>query len=436
MDHLNPQRPPWKWIGIGLLCISVLLILSLRNRGGFFSFSHTEEPLVVISTGTVHAGDELSTILIGKGLKRQMVTNVESAFSKMYNLRLLKPGHTFEVITSTDGIFKQFLYHTDPINTYAVSLSTEGIFSQNKNQQKTVWMKKFVSGEVTESMYKSLLKQGYDRNFVDNLIVDVADNIFAWRIDFFTEQRPGDKYSVMMEQEFIVGSSTPLWNGRGKVLAASYIGKGTKRKENFAIRYQAPLADRADYYDLEGQAVRKAFLRAPFTQVNFRISSGYSSHRFHPILRVYRPHHGTDYAASIGTPVSSVGKGVVIFAGVKGGYGKCVEIRHNSKYVSRYGHLSRIGVRQGASVSQGGSIGNVGNSGLSTGPHLHFEMIVDGVSRNFLAMEFPAASAVSKANMTDFNAVRDRLIAELNAGPLASDKPSSTARSSAARATH
>jgi murein DD-endopeptidase MepM/ murein hydrolase activator NlpD len=126
----------------------------------------------------------------------------------------------------------------------------------------------------------------------------------------------------------------------------------------------------------------------------------------------------------------------VIFAGVKGGYGKCVEIRHNSKYVSRYGHLSRIGVRQGASVSQGGSIGNVGNSGLSTGPHLHFEMIVDGVSRNFLAMEFPAASAVSKANMTDFNAVRDRLIAELNAGPLASDKPSSTARSSAARATH
>jgi murein DD-endopeptidase MepM/ murein hydrolase activator NlpD len=193
-------------------------------------------------------------------------------------------------------------------------------------------------------------------------------------------------------------------------LAANYIGKATRVKENVAIRFQPKEANRPDYYDAEGKAVRRAFLRAPFTHGAFRISSRFNPRRFHPILRTYRPHHGTDYAAPYGSRVSSVGKGAVIFAGWKGGYGNCVEVRHNSTYVSRYGHLSRIGVRTGQSIQQGGYVGNVGNTGLSTGPHLHFEMLVNGESRNFLKMDFPAASSVPSANLSDFKRVRDEVM--------------------------
>jgi murein DD-endopeptidase MepM/ murein hydrolase activator NlpD len=263
-------------------------------------------------------------------------------------------------------------------------------------------------------MYKDLLVMGYDESFVANLVGDLADNIFAWRIDFFTEQRPGDTFDVLMEQEYKVGSETPLWNGRGRILAAKYIGKATKVKENTAIRFQAKNDKRPDYYDIDGKAVRRAFLRAPFTHGAFRISSRFNPKRFHPILRTYRPHHGTDYAAGVGTPVAAIGKGTVVRAEWYKGYGNCVDIRHTNKYISRYGHLSKMAVKRGDSIHQGQYIGKVGSTGLSTGPHLHFEMLVDGVQRNFLTMTFPAASAVSGGEMGEFGRIRDEVLQRLN----------------------
>jgi murein DD-endopeptidase MepM/ murein hydrolase activator NlpD len=282
-------------------------------------------------------------------------------------------------------------------------------------------MEKRVTGQITDNMYKDLLKMGYDDNFVANLVYDLADNIFAWRIDFFTEQRPGDTFDILLEEEYILGSDKPL-RGRGRVIAAIYNGKATKTKDNYAIRFQPKDAKQPDYYDIDGKAVRRAFLRAPFTHGAFRISSRFNSHRFHPILRIYRPHHGTDYAASVGTPVASIGKGTVVRAEWYKGYGNCIDIRHTSKFTSRYGHLSKIAVRRGDSITQGQYIGKVGTTGLSTGPHLHFEMLVDGEQRNFLTMSFPAASAVSNSDMPDFIRVRDEALARLNARQAESPK--------------
>lgn len=371
-------------------------------------------PQVIITTGTVKAGDNVATIFDNRVLAPAMAQKVQVQFGKIFDTRRMQPGSNFEIITSTFGQFQKFIYHTSPIHSYSIFMSSIGVFSSEEKNEKTVWIEKRVTGEVTENMYRDLLKQGFDETFVANLVGDLADNIFGWRIDFFTEQRPGDKFVVLMAQEYIEGSDKPLWGGRGRILAASYLGHATRVKENIAIRYLQKGFTKEDYFDNEGNAVRKAFLRAPFTHGAFRVSSGYSNSRFHPILRIYRPHHGTDYAATIGTPVASIGKGRVIFAGQKGGYGNCIEIQHNSKYVSRYGHLSKIAVRQGSSVNQGQYIGKVGNSGLSTGPHLHFEMLVDGSSRNFIKMDFPAASSVSKENLSDYFKARDSMLARLN----------------------
>jgi murein DD-endopeptidase MepM/ murein hydrolase activator NlpD len=225
-----------------------------------------------------------------------------------------------------------------------------------------------------------------------------------------------------LEQEYAIGSDRPL-RGSLRILAAEYRGKATKHKDNIALRYQAPDAKQPDYFDSDGSAVRRAFLRSPFTHGAFRVSSSFSQHRFHPILRIWRPHHGTDYAAPFGTPVAAIGNGTVVRAEWYKGYGKCIDIRHNNVYTSRYGHLSRIAVRTGQSITQGQYIGNVGSTGLATGPHLHFEMQVNGMQHNFIAMSFPSASAVSKENMPDFFRVRDELLSQLHEIHSVSPKP-------------
>jgi len=417
MKFSKQKRRHWLILGfeLGSVFLMSLVFVVLKERGPLVPFT-MDEPPVIIATGTVHDGDTLSAILSRQGLNLPLVSAVQLSFAKIYNLRSLQSGHTFEVITSTDGAFKQFLYHPGPIETYRVLLSSGGFFSSLVEKKKTSWKTAYVEGEVTENMYRDLLKRGYDEPFVAWVVFYVADNIFAWQVDFFTEQRPGDKFKILIQQEYLEGSKTPLRNGQGRVLAAYYNGKATRKKENYAVRFLLPDSKNPDYFDLEGQAVRKAFLRAPFTNSNFRISSRFSYKRFHPILRVYRPHHGTDYAAPIGTRVSSIGKGHVSLAGWKGGYGNCVEVRHNATYVSRYWHLSKIAVRKGQSISQGQHVGNVGNSGLSTGPHLHFEMLVNGSSRNFLTMDFPSAASVPKASMGSFAPERDRLLSMLNNG--------------------
>ncbi len=410
----SPLRPRhWVAIGLGLSACVALSFLFMQGEVAP-RFSGPPEPEVIVTTGTVKPGDVFALMLQRSGVPAMQIGSVQKAMSRLYDLRKIQPGHAYEVIFSTDGVFQKFIYRTDPINAYSVVRSTENQFTAGHDTTETVWVEKRVSGKITENMYKDLMKQGYDETFVANLVADLGDNIFGWRIDFFTEQRPGDTFEVLMEQEFPVGGDKPLWNGRGRILAARYNGSATKMKENVAVRFIEPGQKRPDYYDENGGAVRRAFLRAPFTHGAFRVSSGFNKHRFHPILRVYRPHHGTDYAAAVGTPVAAIGKGVVVRAEWYKGYGNCVDVRHNSRYTSRYGHLSKIAVRRGQSIAQGQYIGRVGNTGLSTGPHLHFEMLVDGTQRNFLTMSFPAAASVATPHMAEFRQQRDEILARLD----------------------
>lgn len=394
---------------------SVLLAFALIKKPSF-NLLKPSEPPVIISTMTVRANDNLALILKRDvGLPMPYIIGIQKALAPAFKERSLREKDHFQVVTSTDGIFKKLVYSPSRIVSHVVTLSTQNVYSYKEVVKPTVWVEKWVAVDVTESLYRDMLKAGFTDAFVGTLIGgEISDNIFAWKIDFFTEQRPGDRLEALYEQENIVEGEklTPINNVR--VLAASYTGKATRKKQNLAFRYQAPDAKKADYYDEDGNAVKKAFLRVPFTHRGFRLSSRFSTKRFHPILRTYRPHHGIDYAAPHGTSVSSIGKGKVIYAGWKSGFGNTVEVRHDSKHVSRYGHLSSMSVKVGDSIEQGKVVGRVGSTGLSTGPHLHFEMLVNGSQRNFLAMDFPSAAAVDGKNMADFKRVRDNLQARLN----------------------
>ncbi|MBK8576099.1 MAG: M23 family metallopeptidase [Elusimicrobia bacterium] len=232
------------------------------------------------------------------------------------------------------------------------------------------------------------------------VIVELAD-IFAWDIDFLTETRDGDRFALSWEEE-----RTPDRRLVSvKILGAIYLGKFTG--SHTALRFMD------EYYDAEGASLRRAFLHAP---LNFRrISSGFTKRRFHPILRTWRPHHGTDYAAATGTPAVTVGDGVVFYRGYKGGLGNVVKVRHNGTYSTYYGHLSRFakGIGAGTRVKQGQVIGYVGSTGLSTGPHLHFEMIKNGTSVNFLSLKVPSVGSVPAGHKQAFDQQQKRVIPPL-----------------------
>jgi len=220
------------------------------------------------------------------------------------------------------------------------------------------------------------------------------------------ELQPGDAFRVLFERSQGPGGVVRV----GNILAARFDLSGT---ETDAVRFtEAP--GRAEYFDQTGRSMRAAFLRAP---LEFRRISSTFGRRLHPILGIWRNHTGTDYAANAGTPVRAISDGVVIFAGRRGGYGNMIDIRHRNGIVSRYGHLRGFarGIRPGRVVAIGQTIGYVGMTGLATGPHLHFEILVDGRQHDpRTALKRDTGLPVAAAEQSKFDATRDSLLAKLS----------------------
>lgn len=230
--------------------------------------------------------------------------------------------------------------------------------------------------------------------------------VYEFRIDMYRDVQPGDSFSVLVERKRLPTGVTRL----GNVLAATFTNGGATIE---AIRLLSE--GKAKYYDQHGKSLAANFLLAP---LEFRrISSGFGGRR-HPVLGIFRRHQGTDYAASSGTPVRSIGDGVVISAGVRGGYGNLIDVRHVNGIVTRYAHLRGFarGVRAGTRVAMGETIGYVGQTGLATGPHLHFEVLVGGVARNpRSALQSKAGPPVAPSERAAFDALRARYLAMLDA---------------------
>ncbi|MBN1504917.1 MAG: M23 family metallopeptidase [Candidatus Eisenbacteria bacterium] len=345
---------------------------------------------------TLRPGVSLHASLLKTDIPVQQIASLLSEMGNVLDLRKLLPGESYEVITDGQDSLRMLRYRKAPGEIFVVEPIEDGftVFQENIPLTKVV---RKVEGTVDVSLYDAVIASGGDAE----LAVMLSD-VFAWDVDFFTDPRKGDKFSFIVEQYMRGGRP----RGYTRVLAAVYSGQEMTRD---AYSYQVS-DGKAGYFDSQGRSLKRAFLRSP---LNYRrISSYFSNSRFHPILKRYRPHHGIDYAANYGTPVVTIGDGVVEYAGWKGGFGRYVSVRHNSTFTSTYGHLSKFGkgVRRGVRVAQGQVIGYVGSSGLSTGPHLDFRLKQNGKYVNFLRIAPPALAAVPKAEMAAFEAHKSGLL--------------------------
>ncbi len=353
----------------------------------------------LITSSKVKKNETLADILLKFDVPYSRIAEIANVSKPEFNVRKIKSGNTYRAYLSPDSsknlIF--FIYDKDKINYVKYFLNDTIVVS---NESKKVDKKiNHASGIIYSSLYETLHNEGLS----PLLAVELAD-VYAWQIDFYTIQR-GDKFRVIYEEKYIGDK----FIGIGDILAAEFIHSGNKF---LAFRFEQN--GKTEYFDEEGKSLQKEFLKAPLKYR--RISSRFSRRRFHPILRIYRPHLGIDYAAAIGTPVQAVGDGIVVQAKYKGQAGRFVKIRHNSVYSSGYLHLSRFGkgVRRGAKVKQGQVIGYVGSSGLSTGPHLDFRFWKNGRLVNYMTQKFPSSQSVTKENLGEFDKVREKYLRELN----------------------
>ncbi|HEY8158229.1 MAG TPA: peptidoglycan DD-metalloendopeptidase family protein [Methylobacter sp.] len=255
------------------------------------------------------------------------------------------------------------------------------------------------------SIETSLFLDGLEADLSKELLLQLTE-IFAWDIDFATNLRPGDQFTVVYGKKIVNGKETDT----DEIIAAEFINQGSSYA---AVRY-IDESGNASYYTPDGQSMQRAFLSAPVDFI--KISSPFDPHRKHPILNRIRAHKGIDYAARTGTPVKTTGDGTVTFCGRNGAYGQVVIIEHNDHYETLYAHMSGFmkGLTVGSHVKQGDVIGYVGQSGLATGPHLHYEFHVDGVYRNPETVKIPHSLPISGELLADFRTQTQTYIAQLN----------------------
>ncbi len=375
---------------------SVVLISFFRNRNAIVLPSAE----VVVSTGTFAQGDSLYSCLSEQGIAPGEILALKRVLDSLFDTGRCYPGDNYEIIASTSGALEGFNYYSGPLDMYGVKKSTSGelmAFHQKIPLEKRVLG---IVGRIDSSLYESMVQLGQS----PELTMRFAD-IFAWQMDFLTEPRPSDTFRLIWEKFYKKGEEF----SDGPILAAQYLGKEVSHT---AILFEDPQG-RKDYYTLKGESLRKEFLRSP---LNYRrISSYFSYKRFHPILKYYRPHLGIDYAAPLGTPVATIGDGVVMYIGRKEDYGRFVKVKHQNGYSSTYGHLSRYGkgISRGAKVKQGQVIGYVGASGLATGPHLDFRVVRNGSFVNFLKIQIPPAESVKDIYREEFDITKKKRLYHL-----------------------
>ncbi|NIO49393.1 MAG: peptidoglycan DD-metalloendopeptidase family protein [Candidatus Aminicenantes bacterium] len=283
----------------------------------------------------------------------------------IYDLAKIRAGQELRTYSSPQGDFFSLEYDIDEENYLHVQRK-EGTYKATLKKipydisVKTIW------GVIEENLIFAVR----DENEGIMLALNLAD-LFAWDIDFYADLRRGDSFKIIFEKKYLNGEFV----GYENILAAEFTNQG---KKFLAFRYTYLDTKDTDYFDLEGKSLRKEFLKSPIRYS--RITSRFSRRRLHPIRKVYRPHFGVDYAASVGTPVQVTADGTVTFAGRRGASGRMISIRHKNRYETIYLHLRGYapGIRKGKKVKGGQEIGYVGSSGESTGPHLDYRIKKDG----------------------------------------------------------
>ncbi|OPY78564.1 MAG: Murein DD-endopeptidase MepM [Syntrophorhabdus sp. PtaU1.Bin058] len=388
-----------------IVVLSVLVValgLSLKT-GTQHKEDNREQNSYKQIRGTIRDGDTLFTIFKKYKLELNELFEIRDSSAGIHDLSKLCAGRPYRMTIDGNNRVNSFVYFVDDDSFLNVVRSGSGFHTEKVAIDYEVRIR-HIGGTIKDNLISSI---GEDRE--DTLLAMEVSDIFSWDIDFTTDIREGDTFRIIAEGMYLNGE----FKKYGDILSVEFVNNGELYR---AYRFEN--GGEADYYDPLGRSVRRAFLKAP---LNFkRISSYFSKNRFHPILKRHRPHHGVDYAAPRGTPVSATGKGTVVFAGRRGAYGKLVILKHKNGYRTYYGHLSRIakGVRREVGIDQGQLVGYVGKTGLATGPHLHYEMRVRGGYVNPLGLKQPYEKTIPEKRMAEFMDVTRKMNRDLASIPV------------------
>jgi murein DD-endopeptidase MepM/ murein hydrolase activator NlpD len=344
-----------------------------------------------VDSGIVKRNEFLADILLKYNVDYAVIDKIAKKTRDIFDVRKIRRGNQYVMITKNDSISKPYYF------IYEINKSDFVVYDLKDSLKAYISKKKFeykeeaIKGIISSSLWNAVIESGGNPNLANSL-----SEVYAWTIDFFGLQK-NDSFKVIYDKLYIEGEPS----GIGKIKASLFNHMGD---DYYAFYFEQN--GEGDYFDEKGNSLERTFLKAPLRYS--RISSRFTESRYHPVLKIYRPHHGVDYAAPEGTPVHAVGDGIITKKGYqKRGGGNYLKIKHNSTYTTSYMHLRAFakGMVVGRHVKQGEIIGYVGHTGLATGPHLDFRFYRNGKAINPLKVKSPPAKPVAKENIPRFDSL-------------------------------
>jgi murein DD-endopeptidase MepM/ murein hydrolase activator NlpD len=383
-----------------IVCLTIITIFIVKKNLYVKLTDIPEEKKPKIEKVIIQQGDVFALTLNNTKLSEQDAKNITKELKKVVNISYCVPGDFYEILyDNKTGEWTNFWYYPSGISYYSVTKYPDNAITTEKKAIEITITKHKEQGVIMSSLWAAMASH----DIPANIILSFAD-IFAWQVDFLTDTKHGDTFSILYEVKRI-DKTNKL--SASNIIAAQY---KTASKTYNAFYFKTKNGS-SGYFDETGKSVKSAFLKAP---LQFRrISSYFTTSRFHPILKYVRPHLGIDYAAPSGTPVSSIGDGIVIKANYNNeGFGNLVIIKHSNGYETYYGHLLKYGkgIQKGVRVKQGQVIGYVGMTGLATGPHLDFRIKLNGKFFNYLTMKQPPTTTLSGEDKKEFETIVEQLL--------------------------
>jgi murein DD-endopeptidase MepM/ murein hydrolase activator NlpD len=397
------------------LFTSLFLIYYLSSRIPLFEHSKNDDEVVEnikekkykygfdvdsfhIAEGMIQPNQFLGTILSGSGISYSIIDEISKKARDVFNVRDLRAGKKFALVSKDScSTIDYFVYEPNPYR-YVLYKTTLPVSVEIREREVENCVESAI-GIINSSLWLSMAEEGHKFELISEM-----ESALAWTIDFHHIQK-GDRYKLIFERKYIEGESV----GVGRLLGAYF--------ENYSKPYYSIYFENDrhfGFYDEEGRSMEKAFLKAPVKYS--RISSRYNRRRFHPVLKRYKGHFGTDYAAPRGTPIFAVADGLVTQAGYTKGNGNYVRIKHDEIYQSQYLHMSKFakGLKAGGHVKQNEVIGYVGSTGLATGPHVCFRFWKNGKQVDHLRENLPPPEPMPEKDLPEFFRLRDKIVAELD----------------------
>ncbi len=402
-----------------VLTLLILMVVFSRMDNNEFVLTETPVPLEVASTVqpdsvestgtsskplnkmsiTLREGETIATLFNRLKIDHSELHSMITAHPRNKILTHIRAGDRIQVVYDDQHSVHELSYRPNLTTQLTIRRAVEG-FDSNLTSVQLDHRQAYTHAVIKNSLFAS----GKRQQIAGHLLKELVE-IFQWDIDFAKNIRSGDSFSILYDESYLDGQKV----GTGHIAAAEFTNQGRTYR---AIRFIDPKGH-VDFYTPNGMSMKKQFTRTP---VRFtRISSTFSLGRWHPILHRLRRHQGVDYAAPSGTPIKSTANGQVVFKGRKGGYGNVMIIQHGRQYSTLYGHMKAFakGLNVGSRVQQGQLIGYVGMSGLATGPHLHYEFLINGVHRDPLTVKLPIGSPVPYAYKNQFRAHVNRMLAHM-----------------------